>query len=225
MPYHGHDESHFVWAIFGCYETQAGRRGNDASGVVVFNPAGTEHRDRFLSPGVFFSLKVRDDNLAPDSQAPVVVDNSKIKSLFYRVCKETACIESDSSMVIEGLCFDALSMLSDRDPNINAKPGWLAMARDLLRAGEKSTLSEIAGELGIHPTHFVRAFKKHMRCTPGEFRRFAKLQVAASKMAEGDTGISAIAADAGYSDQSHFTKHFRQAFGITPRAYREAVKP
>lgn len=220
VPYHGHQSAHFMWAIAGEYETHVSRRGDDASGIVVYNPAGTEHMDRFLSPGTFFSLKIFDDESIPVIPSSISLESSAIRSLFWRICNESVYWENDSSMIVEGLCYEALSMVGEQDSTARMPPRWLDIACEYLREGTNSTIADAARAVDVHPTHFVRAFKKCMKCTPGEFRRLAKIQVAASKMAERRLTIAEVAADAGYTDQSHFTRHFRRAFGITPGAFR-----
>ena len=225
VPCHGHNSAHFMWAIVGSYETRVSRRGDDTSGIVVFNPAGTEHRDRFLSPGAFFSLKIFDDESIPVIPSSVSLENSAIRSLFWRICNESVYREDDSSMIVEGLCYEALSMIGRQDSNAKKPPGWLNIACEYLREGTNSTIADAARQVDVHPTHFVRAFKNCMKCTPGDYRRLAKIQLAASKMAQSRLTIAEIAADTGYTDQSHFTRHFRRAFGITPGAFRSITNP
>jgi AraC family transcriptional regulator len=42
-------------------------------------------------------------------------------------------------------------------------------------------------------------------------------------LAETDLSVTEISARVGYSSPSHFTKAFRQATGLTPRAFRSAI--
>jgi AraC family transcriptional regulator len=39
-----------------------------------------------------------------------------------------------------------------------------------------------------------------------------------------DDSIARIALDAGFADQSHFTRAFRRHHGVTPARYRELVR-
>lgn len=217
---HCHKSAHFMWIMAGAYETKVSRYRSDNSDIVVFNPAGTEHNDRFISPGIFFSLKVTDDTTLSATQSSVIVENAAIRSLFWRMCLDSECWENDSSMIIEGLCYESLSMVSEPDSKTKMSPSWLDSACQFLRDDPNSTIADAAREAGLHPTHYVRAFKNSMKCTPGEYRRLAKLQAAASKITGYHATLAEVAAEAGFSDQSHFTKHFRRAFGLTPGAFR-----
>ena len=220
VPSHEHKSAHFMWAIVGHYETQVQQPHNQSSDIVIFNPAGTEHRDRFLTTGAFFSLDFSNDESVRSIPSPVSIDHNRIRGLFWKICNEASDRERNSPMLVEGLCYDALSMVECDNAKRKAPPHWLKRACAHLREEKQTTISNIANQIGIHPTHFVRAFKNCMQCTPGEFRRLVNLQMAATKMIESHYSIAEIAADIGYTDQSHFTKHFRRAFGVTPGAYR-----
>jgi transcriptional regulator GlxA family with amidase domain len=50
------------------------------------------------------------------------------------------------------------------------------------------------------------------------------LERARRLLAETDLPISEVGARVGYENQSHFTKIFHEATGLTPRAFREAVR-
>ena len=55
------------------------------------------------------------------------------------------------------------------------------------------------------------------------FRR-RRIERARVEVANGDRPLSMIALDAGFSDQSHFTRVFRQAFGETPGQYARSLR-
>jgi transcriptional regulator GlxA family with amidase domain len=51
-----------------------------------------------------------------------------------------------------------------------------------------------------------------------------RLTWAAGRLTDSDDGIAQIALDAGFYDQSHFTRTFKRHFGLTPLAYRRAAR-
>jgi transcriptional regulator GlxA family with amidase domain len=60
--------------------------------------------------------------------------------------------------------------------------------------------------------------------TPLDYLRTVRVQAAQRMLAGTTTSIAAIAADTGFTDQSHFTRRFRQSTGLTPAAYRRRFR-
>ena len=43
-------------------------------------------------------------------------------------------------------------------------------------------------------------------------------------LARSTVPVARVAADAGYADQSHFSRRFRRAYGLAPSAYRALMR-
>jgi AraC family transcriptional regulator len=56
----------------------------------------------------------------------------------------------------------------------------------------------------------------------GDFVTGLRVQHVCRALAQTDTALAKIAADAGFVDQSHLTRVFREALGTTPAKYRRA---
>jgi AraC-like DNA-binding protein len=54
--------------------------------------------------------------------------------------------------------------------------------------------------------------------------RELRLTWAAGRLADSDDAIAQVALEAGFFDQSHFTRMFKRHFGLTPLAYRRAAR-
>ena len=59
---------------------------------------------------------------------------------------------------------------------------------------------------------------------PHAYQTHRRVERARALLAAGET-LSATAWLTGFADQSHLTRHFRRAVGVTPGAYRAAVSP
>ena len=70
--------------------------------------------------------------------------------------------------------------------------------------------------------HFSRAFKRTFGESPHAFLVRRRVELAAQYMLTTDTSLSDIALRCGFTDQAHLCKHFRQAAGQTPAAWRRA---
>jgi AraC family transcriptional regulator len=70
--------------------------------------------------------------------------------------------------------------------------------------------------------HFSRSFKRTFGESPHAFLVRRRVELAAQFMLATDASLSDIALRCGFSDQAHLCKHFRQAAGETPAAWRRA---
>lgn len=98
----------------------------------------------------------------------------------------------------------------------------LANVLDFIGKHFDRTLSrrELARIAGVSETEFGRRFKRLMGASPGEFIRNLRLKVACTRLAESPDSVGKIAVETGFYDASVFTRHFRQAMGLTPLQYR-----
>lgn len=86
-------------------------------------------------------------------------------------------------------------------------------------------LATVAEELGLTPWGFARAFRAATGEPPHRRLNALRLDEARQRLARGDEGIAAVAAACGFSSQAHMTTAFSAAFGVTPGAWRDAVRP
>jgi AraC-like DNA-binding protein len=74
---------------------------------------------------------------------------------------------------------------------------------------------------GYSPRHFIALFRSAVGLNPKHYYRIRRFNSAVRRMAAGDgQGFGDIAAAAGYSDQAHLTREFREFAGVTPAKYR-----
>lgn len=84
------------------------------------------------------------------------------------------------------------------------------------------SLSQVASDVGVHPSHLARCLKSRLGMSAGAYVRQRRLAHAATLLAETDHAISWIALECGFYDQSHFSNVFRSAYALTPSAFRAA---
>lgn len=79
-------------------------------------------------------------------------------------------------------------------------------------------LSELAG---LSPSQFGRAFKVTTGRTPHQFHIDIRIERAMEMLADQRTSLADVALRTGFSDQSHFTRTFTAAQGVSPGRWRQ----
>ena len=91
----------------------------------------------------------------------------------------------------------------------------------MLNPTEEYTSDKLSGMAEVAETTFRRQFKEATGKTATEFIRQVRLTTAARLLLVSNDPVNCIAHDVGFEDANHFTRVFRQAFGMTPGRYRK----
>ena len=86
------------------------------------------------------------------------------------------------------------------------------------------SLAEIADAACATREHLCRLFATATGRSPAETVRLARLDQAAVLLARSNYSIGDIAAMCGFPNAFHFSRRFKDAFGQSPRALRQAVQ-
>jgi AraC family transcriptional regulator len=70
----------------------------------------------------------------------------------------------------------------------------------------------------------AREFRACHGMSVGEYGRRVRLSWAATELVSGDRSLAEVAAEAGFADQSHFTRLFKRHVGTTPARYRRDAR-
>ncbi|MBA1270000.1 AraC family transcriptional regulator [Pseudomonas carnis] len=102
----------------------------------------------------------------------------------------------------------------------------LERAADYIRAHctQALKLEDICQAAELSPSYLIRAFKHYYGLTPHAFMVNRRIQFARSQLRNGAL-IADVALAAGFADQAHFQRTFKQHFAATPGQYRENLKP
>ncbi|WP_216093363.1 helix-turn-helix transcriptional regulator, partial [Klebsiella variicola] len=94
------------------------------------------------------------------------------------------------------------------------------MVKDFILAHSEENISlhDLAELAGLSPWHFLRQFKKIVGLPPHAWLLQARLFQAQKLLKKGEK-ITSVALKCGFSDQSHFNRHFKRAIGVTPSQY------
>lgn len=132
---------------------------------------------------------------------------------------------STAPLVVEGLALE-LTALAAREAVRHPPSGWLESVHDQIcdRFLQAPGAEELAAAAGVQSAQLARAFRAHYGKSIGEFARRLRLEWAAERLVRTDVGLASLAAEAGFADQSHFTRAFRRRYGLPPGRYRAAFR-
>ncbi len=119
-----------------------------------------------------------------------------------------------------GLATTATGHATPASPRGGAAPELVRRAVAFLEArrGGPVTLRELEAAVASNQHQIIRAFRRHLGITPHAYIMRLQVQRALSLLVDGERIVDA-AAEAGFADQSHLTKHFKRVCGMTPGRY------
>ncbi len=139
-----------------------------------------------------------------------------------------------------GWCLTNKLPLRDRAGRV---AGLVGISKDLQAANERSEdyarvaraveyiqanfseplrVRELAARAGFSEYQFEQRVRKIFQLTAGQLIQKVRMENAVRQLRETNANIATIALNCGYSDQSAFTRQFRQAAGLSPTEYRRS---
>lgn len=219
---------HLLVLLDGAYVSSA--RGMPAvcvEPVVLLNPPGTEHHDRFRSrDGRFLTLSMpasgyaaRCEGLRLGDQALRLPPSALRHALA--LLSELAHWDDASPLAIEQ---GFATLLGDATVEVDdavACSVGLRRALDRLDAAEHQapTLAELAALAQLHPVYLARAFRRRIGLSPSDYLRRRRVHRSLRLIVRGEP-LSEVALAVGFVDQSHLHRCFLREFGLTPGALR-----
>ncbi len=89
---------------------------------------------------------------------------------------------------------------------------------------EKLSVPYVARMVDVSPSYMTALFHKNLQISPGEYIRRIKIQESKQMIREGNMNFTEIAAALQYSTVHHFSRQFKDKFGITPTEYAKSVR-
>ena len=236
-PMHSHQQVCFSFVLSGASIQKVGRKTRHRTqGTMLFYALDDSHCESFgKTSSRIFSIEVgaewleRFREYSSLRQESAMFEGGLLGWLTSRLYREFYNQDEASTLAIEGLCLEILAETCRRKSQaLSPKPSAaLIRARDLVHSklAEHLSLIDVASQVGVHPVHLASAFRRVYGCTFGEYVRKHRIELAITKLSSSDTPLAQIAVDAGFANQAHFTKVFKEHTGITPGQYRLTVRP
>jgi len=230
---HWHPWLHLTIVCRGLYTRKLGQQSFDyKTGSLTFLQTNENHSDRYAAGSKCLHVVIPSNMEKTLTSAfgnqgimrGVSPDLSACASIALQ--KEFRSTDNDSPMVVEALLLDLMSRHLDvlRERSV-ARPKWLITLLDYLddTFEQEWTLANMAAEVGVHPVYLCRVFSEHFDCTLGEYIRRLRVLRGRQLLAIDDGSVAEIALQSGFADQSHFTRVFKEHFGLTPSDCRRRL--
>ena len=194
-----------------------------SSGISL--PSEQLQRDSFSRPTTFLAAEFsatllrRLLDLGLGMTRPIRFSAQESRALRTNMGRELMNPDILSHLVLKGILMSTIAFAHRGRPERRSNPpSWLTKARDLLHDSMAKPLAieDVAHLVGLHPAHLSREFRRWFQCTPGEYIRNLRVQLAKRRLAETDAPLAEVAYENGFSDQAHFSKAFRMNAGCTP---------
>lgn len=169
--------------------------------------------------------------LGESEQLPYCFDSvplePDIRALFAQVREHDEALELQVSAGVYALVLKAL-----RAPLLHAiremgGPGHALVSRTRTYIDdhlcEELTLEQLSAQAQINKYYLCRLFRTYLGMAPMHYVLRRKILLSQKMLENSDLTVSAIASTLHFSDQSHFSKTFKQLIGLSPSQYRDML--
>jgi AraC family transcriptional regulator len=227
---HSHAAAYLSVVLQGEYRETVDRSENQISGptVIVHRP-GESHHDVFGTRGAtILSIDMPADwfQLLLERSRTVYIGHD-VRAAIARVARAAKADHAASEWFLESAVLHLVGTMLHQNERLRSDPPWLPRLTAYLHDtySRNTPLSDLAAIAQVHPVSMARQFQKKHRCTIGAYVRSLRIERALRDLADGRKPIAEIAAEHGFSDQSHLTRHLRLATGMTPARWRARNGP
>ena len=222
---HYHENTHLSFILRGGIIDRRKRSENERPpGELLFFNAGEPHQSIYrgfpaasinleLGRSFFHDNSVTETSLSASAAAPGA------KLVMLNIYRELRLKDDLSDCSIEMLI---LGLARRKETAERARPAWIDKVLELLNDNWNASLSldDMAAAAGVHPVTISKHFPKFFSCTLGEYRRRLRIERSLTLIKTTSLSLTGIAYHCGFSDQSHFTRTFKQMTGFLPFNYK-----
>lgn len=132
--------------------------------------------------------------------------------------------EKHTQNPVDHLFIDVFNKFIKQKASQKKTPVWVKELKQIIQdqVDTNLTLTDISKSLDINPSYLSREFSKHFNnLSFGEYIRKLRIEKVIELMKANTYSLTEIAYLTGFSDQSHFTRIFKQHTGKNPSAYKK----
>lgn len=230
MPPHFHRSGYFSFLMEGrISETINNHSYLRTPGMVVYHPPNIPHINTLnTQKASLFHIEWTEANMnflnKPENfrEIQIIFDENIIKQVrsIYNDTKEN----KKHLQIIDKVCDLFLNCEKSNCRNQFVKrPDWLDELLIFINENytKTLTLSHLSDIVQKHPVHISRTFSRYLFCSVSSYIAKLRIEAALSRMKNGRVSMVQLAYDLGFSDQSHFSRKFREYVDISPSLFQE----
>lgn len=231
IPDHFHEDPYISFVQTGNYiEKSIANEFYCDKGSIIFHPAKESHSNQFIDETRVFSLFLKPDQLGRQKGKALECGATKFKSaslniLFRKVFEELRVQDEFREIILEGLALEIVGEVLRINFGHKAQicENIAQRTLEILHGNNQAPISlrDISRQLNVQKIYIARSFKKTTGFTIGEYQRKIRVQKACELLQKTNLPICEIALEAGFCDQSHLNKVFKQQAYTTPLNYRK----
>ena len=213
------------------------------SGIMTFNPNDAHDGHAELESGLEYQmLYVREEQIDKVVQGICGETRSGFnfketvqynKELSYRLLDlfYTLSHNENNKLEVQEKFYDVISKVmikygdfSKEKMSVIRDNALVQNASNFIRenARENISLNDIANEVGVSAFYFSRLFKKTTGLSPHNFLNQCRISIIKDNIMTG-IPLAELALKAGFTDQSHMNRRFKETMGLTPGQYKRIL--
>jgi AraC-like DNA-binding protein len=134
--------------------------------------------------------------------------------------------EKHTSNPVDHLFIDIFNKFIKQKSSQKKTPDWVKELKEIIQdqVDTNLNLTQISKSLDIHPSYLSREFSKYFNnLSFGEYIRKLRIEKSIDLIKRQRYSLTEVAYLTGFSDQSHFTRIFKQQIGKSPLAYKKEL--
>lgn len=137
---------------------------------------------------------------------------------MINIYKELTYRDKESFMAVETLIM-SLDLGPQKQLVLSQFPNWVNIAKEYIKEhwNKQITLEGLSHLCAVHKVTISKYFEKYAGSTVLLYQRKIRIIRAVELMHFSGYSLTEIAFLCGFSDQSHFTRYFRQMIGFLPK--------
>jgi PAS domain S-box-containing protein len=179
-----------------------------------------------ICPGDFGRLPAEQDAQVLRTGKPVI---NHLERQWYLPRKPVWCLttklplrdEAGKVIGLVGISRDVRAPVDPRNIPVELAAALESFEKNL---AEPVTPASLARRAGLTPPRLARLIRRFFDLTPSQFFTQTRLAAAARLLRETGLDVSELAHKCGFYDHSACSRAFHSAMGVTPSAYREAMR-